>query len=147
MKFLAWILAAAGTGLLLTLAMPPIGFWPVGWIALVPLFVASRGQRFVVAFLLALVSCFVLGLLSVSGLLYAHRSSTGDPLWIYLGCAFFGAIVGLTSGLLAEVKTGDVRRLIALAAFAVLLEALSLKILRCLVRTFSIWFCRNANVV
>jgi apolipoprotein N-acyltransferase len=40
------LLAAFGSGLLLTLAFPPVAAWPVAWIALAPLYVAlSRDPR------------------------------------------------------------------------------------------------------
>ncbi|WP_025229132.1 nitrilase-related carbon-nitrogen hydrolase [Fimbriimonas ginsengisoli] len=123
------VFGAAASGFLLLLAMPLVGFWPVGWVALVPLFLACRGQRFIVGFGLGVVTAFTLAALTISGVFFADHDSTGEVTWIKLGCAIFGAVVGVVSAFLAEVRLGDSRRLIGLAAFAVLFEAATLRVL------------------
>lgn len=121
--------AAALSGLLLVLCLPPVGWWPLAWFALVPLFLACKGQRFLFGFLLGLLASATIGVLSTLGVFFSDKSSNGSSHWIITGCATFGAVIGIISALTAELKTGDTRRILGLAAFAVLFEALTLKVL------------------
>ncbi len=98
------IVAAALSGLLLTLAMPPVGIWPLGWIALAPLLVACRGQRLIVGFLLSVVMSLVICYLSVGGYVFRDKSDTGEVSWIQLGCTIFGAVVGIVAATYGELK-------------------------------------------
>ncbi len=123
------ILAAAASGVLLTFALPPVSCWPLGFVALVPLFAACRGRRFILGFLLAIVTGMTVAWLSVGGYLYEDKSMDGGATWIQLGCAMFGSIIGVIGAFFAETKSGDYRRILGLAATAVLLEWMMLRIL------------------
>jgi apolipoprotein N-acyltransferase len=129
MRALLRVAAAALSGLLLVLALPPVGWWPLAWIALVPMMMASRGQRFIVGFGLGLLTGVTVAAVTLSGIFFTDRSWQGVPTWVKLGCVIFGATLGVVSAFLAEVKLGDVRRLLGLAAFAVLFEAATLRVL------------------
>lgn len=108
------------TGLLLHGALPPIGWWPLGWVAFVPLLLAINGTRFLVGFLGGLGAIGVTAWLGIQGVGFQHLSYEGSPAWIVVGCALFGFALAIVAGLAAESKLARPWRL---AAVAVLLEA------------------------
>ncbi|MGV3615004.1 MAG: nitrilase-related carbon-nitrogen hydrolase [Fimbriimonas sp.] len=119
-RTLAVLGGGLATGVMLHGALPPIGWWPLGWIAFVPLLVAVYQTRFLVGFLGGLLSVGVTAWLGIVGLGYAHRSSEGSTAWVVVGCALFGFALAIVAGIAAEPKTTPPWRL---AATAVLLEA------------------------
>lgn len=123
------MLGAILSGILLTLALPPSSFAPLGWVALVPLFVACRGTRFLYGFLLALATLGITGRLSIDGWLYQYRSTGGESIWIVLGCFMFGVIVAAIAGIYAELRKLTWRHIFGLSALAVLIETAMLPIL------------------
>jgi len=123
------LLGAALTGLLLVLALPPCGVWPLGWVALVPLLLAVREKRFLVSFLFGLAALGFTAVLASSGLFYSDHDTSGEPQWITLGCTLFGFVVALVAAIYGELRAPKLRHLAALAAVAVLFEWSLLNIL------------------
>lgn len=121
MKRVAAVIGGAlATGVMLHGALPPIGWWPLAWIAFVPLLVAVRGTRFLVGFLGGLGAIGVTAWLALSGWGFAFQSNEGSPAWIWVGCALFGFALAIVAGMAAESR---LERPWRLAAIAVLLEA------------------------
>jgi apolipoprotein N-acyltransferase len=114
------ILGVLATGVMLHFALPPLGWWPLGWIAFVPLFLAVRETRFLIGFLGGLVSIGITAWLGIQGFGYRYTSDEGSPSWVMVGCALFGFALAIVAGLSAETK---LERPWRLAAIAVLLEA------------------------
>lgn len=123
------LLGAALTGLLLVLALPPCGAWPLGWFALVPLLLVVREKRFLVSFLFGLAALGFTAVLASSGLFYRDHDTSGESQWISLGCTLFGFVVALVSAVYGELRAPRLIHLAALAAVAVLLEWSLLNIL------------------
>ncbi|MEZ0326742.1 MAG: nitrilase-related carbon-nitrogen hydrolase [Fimbriimonas sp.] len=123
------ILAAILTAVLLVLSLPPVGWWPLAWIALVPAFWASSGQGFLRGFLIAIGASLLLGWFAVNGLLYSEKSFEGATSWTYLSTAMFGFVVSMCCGILGEMKQFTWRGVVGLAAMAVLLDFLLMPIL------------------
>jgi apolipoprotein N-acyltransferase len=122
----AAIVATAG---LLMLALPPVGWWPLAWFALVPVFLASHRRGFLTGFLIGIGASLLLGWLAVDGLLYPVKSFTGEPTWTYLGAAMFGFVLSLACGFVGEMKSLSWRGILGIGAFAVLMDMLLLPVL------------------
>ena len=123
------IWAAAASGVLIALAMPPLSIWPLGWVAIVPLLMASRGQMFIVSFHLGLLASFVLAVVTFSGVMFGYPRGDGAAMYIELGCAIFGVVIGVAAAIFSELPPGDNRRFAAIAAFSVLFEMATLRTL------------------
>jgi len=123
------LLGSALTGVLLVLALPPFGCWPLGWVALAPLLYVVRRRRFLSGFLFGLASLGVTAFLASSGIFYSDKDVTGERQWIALGCTLFGFVVALVAAIYGEIKNPKARHIAALAAVAVLLEWSLLNIL------------------
>lgn len=119
-RIVAGIFGVVATGMLLHFALPPIGWWPLGWIAFVPLLLSVRETRFLIGFLGGLASIGVTAWLGIQGFGYRYTSEEGSPAWIMVGCALFGFVLSIVAGMVAEKKLDRPWRL---AAIAVLLEA------------------------
>src|SRR5687768_4676546 len=113
---------AVATAGLLTLALPPVGWWPLGWFALAPLLWVCAGKGFFKGFIGGIASSLLVAWLAVEGHLYAEKSFGGEPTWTYLGCAMFGFVLAVGCGIAGEVKTFTWRSVVGIAAFAVLVE-------------------------
>ncbi len=115
--------AAAGlSAVLLVLSLPPVGWWPLGWVALVPVFWASVGKGFLRGFLIAIAASLLMGWCAVDGLLYAAKSYGGATSWTYLSTAMFGFVLAMCCGILGELKALTWRGALGLAAMVVLLD-------------------------
>jgi len=122
-RVLVGLLSLPISAILFVLSLPPAGWWPLGWIAFVPVLAAVRRTRFIVGFLAGIGTALLSAVGAVSGVLYRNPSPGGEPHWIYLGFFLFGCALSVVAGVAAESK--EIKRLgvLALAALAVLLEA------------------------
>jgi len=122
MKYLKAIVAAIVSGCLLGLAMPPFGYGFLGWIALVPLFVAVSTRGFLVGFVGGLITGLTPAVLLANNLVPTPYPMPGEPNWIYAGFLIFGALLGAMGGIAGEGKTFGLRKAVLYAVIAVLLE-------------------------
>lgn len=120
-RVIAILVSIIASGVMLHGALPPNGWWPLAWIAFVPLFLAVNGSRFLVGFLAGLGAVGVTAWLGIAGVGYEMMlPSDGSPAWIVVGCALFGFALAIVTGIAAESCLARPWRL---AAIAVLLEA------------------------
>jgi len=114
--------AAAATGVLFCLALPPADQWWIGWFAFVPLLVAARGRGFLHGFLGGILAMLVCALFVWSGVFYSDKDMSGSMSWVVTGCALFGFVISMSAGIWAD--KGTLRKpSIWFAALAVALEA------------------------
>lgn len=97
--------AAVASGALLCLALPPAGYWFVGWFALSPLLAAIRDTRFITGFVGGLVCVFTAAFLARSGVLYETKAWIGTDAWIFTGFGLFGFSVSVFAGMWADKGT------------------------------------------
>lgn len=116
------ILAVMATGAMIVLAMPPCGFWEIGWFALMPVFWATRNSRLIVGVVCAIAATMVAAYIATTGVFYRQGSPEGEPTWIYLGCALFGFVFAIVAGVSSEVKDRSPRTLLILSFIGVLLD-------------------------
>ncbi len=119
---LAVLGAMALTSLLLELALPPSGRWVFGWVALVPLIVATRLGSGALAFAAGVGSSLLAARLALWGLFIPRGLADGDPGWVWMAYAVFGVLLGTVLALSATAQTQDRSAWLRLACFAVLLE-------------------------
>jgi apolipoprotein N-acyltransferase len=116
------LIAVPITSVLLVLALPPVGWWPLAWFALMPAIWASRGRGFLVGFLVGISASLLLGWAAVEGFFYAAKSFEGERTWTYLGTAIFGFVLSICCGLVGEIKQLNPRTIVGLGCFVVLLD-------------------------
>jgi len=124
------LILAVISGLLTAAAHPPVGAWPLAWVALIPLLFALEGARGRDAFVIGLVSGFTFFVADVYWVVNSMYYYGGVSLWIsvpvmcamaaLLACyiGFFGLFASATSGLPV------LARLVAVAAAWTSLEFL-----------------------
>ncbi|HEU5072877.1 MAG TPA: apolipoprotein N-acyltransferase, partial [Polyangiaceae bacterium] len=119
----AWLAfpAAFATGVLYFLAFPGMDLWPLGFVALVPLIVALRGQRAKRGLALGWVSGFTMTLLGFYWLVGMLEVFSGFPtalcvLFAALLAAYQGGRIALLGWLVARA---ELKRWPAWLAFAV----------------------------
>jgi len=127
-RAVAIVIAVMLSGAMVVLALPPSGIWPLAWFALTPIFIATRGTRFVIGFVAAVASAMFAAFVSTNGYLYRTGTSGGEPTWTYVGFALFGMIFGIVAAVASEVKQPDFRLFAGIGAVAVLLEWASLQL-------------------
>ncbi|HEY3782233.1 MAG TPA: nitrilase-related carbon-nitrogen hydrolase [Fimbriimonadaceae bacterium] len=125
-RILGVLVGAIFSGILLAVSMPPIGLSFVGWFALVPLFWAVSGTRFLYGVVGSLVT-------ALSGALYllfgVSRTFKGEPNWVYAGYLLFGLMLFVIAGTFAEMKVIRFRHIPLLAALAVCMESAMMVVL------------------
>jgi len=127
---LLWLpIAAAASGILVVLALPPSNVALLGWFALVPVFLVARETRFLFGFVAGVLASLVAGYVASHGWFYGAGSNDGDSTWTYLGCSLFGVVFAIVSGAASEMRRRSIRNLIGLSAAAVLVESLLLFVL------------------
>lgn len=94
---MAPLLATVASGLLYPLAFPPLGLWPVAWVALAPLFVAFRRARWPAAALLGWLWTLVWCASVIDWLPSAMATYYGQPYAVGIGIFF--AVSTLTGGI------------------------------------------------
>ncbi|MCH7904998.1 MAG: hypothetical protein IH944_10590 [Armatimonadetes bacterium] len=124
MQRIAWTVGSVvASAILLVLALPPADVYYLGFIALIPVFLAVRGRGFAVGFASGM-GVLVLGsFITRWGWFYEKSLVDGDPAWNHLGFALFGIAVGMTCALVGECKRVDKWTPWLIAAWAVLFEA------------------------
>lgn len=115
--------AAALTATMLVLALPPVGGSPLGWVAFVPVLIASRERGLAWGFGLGMAAMLFSAVLTRLGWFYAPSLLDGSPGWNYAGLAIFGIVGGLTCGVWGETTRRSKWRPALVAAWAVLFEA------------------------
>ncbi|MBI1757189.1 MAG: hypothetical protein HYR64_08805 [Fimbriimonas ginsengisoli] len=115
---------AVASGLLLGLALPPYGVWPLGWVALVPLFATVVEAGLLVGFVAGLLTGLLPAILLANGLVPVPHPMEGDATWIYGGFLLFGAFLGAMGALVGESKRFGLGKAAAFAAVGVLLAYL-----------------------
>ncbi|MBI5886483.1 MAG: apolipoprotein N-acyltransferase [Deltaproteobacteria bacterium] len=105
------LVLAVASGLLTAAAHPPVGAWPLAWVALIPLLFSLEGARARDGFIIGLVSGFVFFVADVYWVVNSMYYYGGVPLWIsvpvmcllaaLLACyiGFFGLFVSAASGM------------------------------------------------
>lgn len=120
-----WIILAACTALsavLLVLSMPPMSWWPLGWVSLIPVACAVHRGGFMAGFLAGLAAALGAGAFASTGLLYpSHLHWEGSTGWTMVGFSLFAIIASLSLGASAEGLPWW-----ATACLAVLFEAASM---------------------
>lgn len=122
-KALVFVAAVVLTAKTMVLALPPVGWSPLGWVAFVPVLVVTRGRGLLWGFGLGLLAMVGAALLSASGWMYAPSIPEGSPSWSYAGFALFGVAGGLVCGVAAETSRRSQWKPALVAAWAVLFEA------------------------
>jgi len=112
------------SGVLFCLALPPVGWWPLAWIALVPLFVGVRGNGFMAGFFGGLLTMFLCLMLIRSGVFLSDPWPGGEPGWVSIGCMMFGIVVALVARFVGLSERMDATRLLQLACLSVALEGI-----------------------
>lgn len=123
--WLKLVAAAAVSGALFVLAMPLVGAAWLGWIAFVPVLLATRKAGFLKGFVAGLGSCLLAAWLSTTALVGASVLASGDYSWNYVGFGLYAVVVGLMAGVAAEVKTPNFTSAALLACLAVCVECLT----------------------
>ncbi len=117
--------AAAASGLLLILSLPPRDVHWLAGVALVPALLAVRRTRFFAGFLCGLlVAGAALGVVALEW--FSPYAADGPLDWAAAGLAIFGVTLAVTMGVFAELHSLGRWGVWVLAAVPVLLEALSL---------------------
>ncbi len=120
------ILAVAASAVMFVLALPPADIAPLGLFCFTPVFVAFRGKGFAWGFVAGMAVLILGALVSWAGWFYQPSFTGASPEWNFTGYALFGLVVGLTCAIIGEVKDPPSWLPWALAAWAVLFEALLL---------------------
>lgn len=120
----AFVILGAGmiSGLMLALALPPIGLWWLGPICLAPVLAAVAGRGLLKGFLGGLVApgvCYLT--VQYSGLTKLPEGDNNSR-WVMICCGFFGILVAVMSCIAAETKGRGWRRIWLLTSLALLLE-------------------------
>lgn len=123
------LLGAIASGAMLVLALPPSSLWPFGWVALAPVFLATRNTRLGVGVGSAILSSLIAAFIASHGWLYRQGGGSGEPAWIYLGCAQFGFVFAVVAGVSSEIRDRSARSLLLQSAGAVLVETLLLLVM------------------
>src|SRR5471030_2350400 len=116
------IIAALASGALIVLALPPCGYWPVGWIALAPVFLATRNTRLICGVVCAISATMVAAFITANGFFYRQGSPEGNPTWIYMGCTLFGFVFAVVAGISSELKVRSIKTLLIVSAIAIFLD-------------------------
>jgi apolipoprotein N-acyltransferase len=94
------------SGVLLTAAFPKVGFWQLGWFALVPLLMAIRGLNFGQAFRIGFATGLAHFLTLLYWLLYTMQTYGGIPFYLAIPVLFLlSAYMALYIGLFAALMT------------------------------------------
>ncbi|CAN5453131.1 hypothetical protein BH11ARM1_BH11ARM1_10310 [soil metagenome] len=126
------IAGGALTALLLVLALPPSGWSLLAWVALLPLLFACRDAGFLCSFVAGIASSLLMAWISSSGIVYPQKVFSGEPTWLYLGCAMFGFVLAIICGVFGEASQKgalNVRSATGLSGLALCLEFLISKIM------------------
>lgn len=102
--------------------MPPFGINALGWIALVPLFVAVVDTHPLIGFFSGLLTVLVPAFLLSKGIVPVPHPMDGDTGWIYGGYLLFGILLAVLARTTAVSKPFGLRKSVFMAALAVLLE-------------------------
>jgi len=116
------IFAALASGALIVLALPPCGYWPLGWIALAPVFLATRNTRLICGVICAISATMVAAYISANGWFYRQGSPDGNPTWIYMGCTLFGFVFAVVAGISSELKNRSAKTFLVVSAIAIFLD-------------------------
>lgn len=120
------LIGVVASGLLLALAMPPKGLWFVGWIALVPLLLATRNGSGAVAFLAGLFASLLCAGISSLGWFIPVGLSDADPSWVWTAYSVFGVYLGIVLAVWSQLKELNRWTLVFIPSLAIALEFLSL---------------------
>jgi apolipoprotein N-acyltransferase len=94
------------SGILLTGAFPKVGFWLLGWVALIPLLIAVKNLTIVQAFRIGFVSGLVHFLTLLYWLLYTMQTYGGLPFYLSIPVLFLlSAYMAIYIGLFAALMT------------------------------------------
>jgi apolipoprotein N-acyltransferase len=94
------------SGVLLTGAFPKVGFWQLGWFALVPLLMAVKNHTFVQAFRIGFAAGLVHFLTLLYWLLYTMQTYGGLPFYLAIPVLFLlSAYMAIYIGLFAALVT------------------------------------------
>lgn len=113
---------------LLAISLPPSGSYG-GFLSLVPLLIFVREKGFLRGFVGGLLTGIASAAWVVHGHIYPNVVPDGSHNWTWTGFALFGVVIGLASGVWAEIKKPNWRTAFLLSAVAVLCEALSILLL------------------
>lgn len=122
-KRVVWgLVAVVVSALLLVLALPPADIHPLGFVAMVPVFLAVRGRGFAYGFAGGMGVLMLGATVARLGWFYEPSVLGGDPGWTFAGFALFGLAVGLTTAVVGETKRVDKWTPWLIAAWAVVFE-------------------------
>lgn len=126
MRVWAWLLVAAlVSGVAFAVSLPPLSFAGLGWVVMVPVLWAARGQGFMKGFLGGLAAGLAGAWVSVSPLLGPEAVSEGLWQWNIVGFGLYAVVLSLICGGFAEVKEPKLWHAFPLAGMAVLVELLT----------------------
>lgn len=110
---------------MLALSMPLAGWAVFGWIFLMPLLLATKGQGFFKGFVGGIIGALFGGFISTTALVGGASVAEGTEAWNYVGFGLYGMVMALFVAGVAEVKNPTWRNLPLLACGGVLLECLT----------------------
>lgn len=114
--------AALASGAMLALSMPLAGWALFGWVCLMPLLLATKGQGFFRGFVGGIIGAMFGGFISTTPLVGSGSVADGTLAWNYVGFGLYGMVMALFVGGVAEVKNPTWKTLPLLACGGVLLE-------------------------
>lgn len=125
-KYFWLLVSSVASAILIVLAMPPADIGVLGFVALVPIFLAVRGNGFAFGFVGGMATAMMGGYLTASGWFYNPSLVDADPSWNYVGFAFFGLVIGFMCAAYGETKRHTRWGVWTFAALAVCFEAMLL---------------------
>lgn len=114
------------SAVMFVLALPPADLYPFGFLCFVPVLAFVRGRGFALGFACGMAVLIVAALVAWSGVFYKKTLVDVGPQWLFAGFALFGLVVAGVCGVVGETKRQSNWFPWAVAALAVLLEALLL---------------------
>ncbi len=118
-------LAAAASGAMLALSMPLAGAAGLGWVFLMPLLLAIRGQGAFRGFVGGIGAAMLGGWLSTTPIMGAAPVTDGTWAWNYVGFGLYGMAVAVFCAFVAEVKTHNLRSWLVLSCLGVAVECVT----------------------